>query len=663
MASETDLSALANEAEWTDIEGALAEIAALAKADIDFDHLARELLDRTLQMLAALGGSIWMSDGRGPLRLVYESGREVLDATFEVISRRTHDLALSSGETQLVGCNSNQNGSSVPSNATGYLLLVSPLKVDRAVLGLIEVIQRPTSDADVIQGNRRFVALVAELASDYLRRDELKELRHSEARSRRLESFVRRVHATLDFSAVAYELVNEGRQYIGCDRVTLATRHGSAYRLIAVSGIDAIDRRSNAVRRLESLVSAIGRTEAAFWYDEEHPELPPQIREPLDLYLDQAHIRMMGVIPLTSSKDEGAVGQAPILAALIVEQFCATFDVAMRDRTRAAAEHARLAVVNALRYQSLPTLPFARRRNLSLGKRSIGLRRVLAVAAAASVLALLLMVPAEFSVYAEGKLQPAHRQEVFAPRDGLVTKVAVEHGQRVKAGSILAELSSPELELDIQRVQGEYEMARKRLAEVESTILQSGASKERSSSRAGQLAAEQEELIKKLDSQQKQLQLLQQEQRKLVVRSPVDGQVLTWDLHQLLQDRPVERGQVLMSVAEVDGGWTAEIDVPDDRVGYIKSRQSEQKPLTATFRLASGNRAVYQGTVRHLAARTEINEENRPVVKLKLDFEQHSVPGLRPGATIFARIDCGQKPLGYVWLHDLIETIRGWLFF
>jgi multidrug efflux pump subunit AcrA (membrane-fusion protein) len=663
MASDIDLSTATEGVEWSEIEGVLAEIAVLAKADIDFDHLARELLDRTLQMLAARGGSIRISDGRGPLRVVSQIGREVIGDNYDVVSRRTCEQVLSSGETQVVVSNSNQSGSSTACDSTGVMLLVSPLKVDRVVVGLIEIIQRPTTDPDVVRGNRRFVALVGELASDYLNRHELRELRQSEIHSSRMESFVRRVHATLDFPAVAYELVNDGRQLIGCDRVSLATKHGSAYRLVAVSGIDTIDRRSNAVRRLENLASAIGRTGLSFWYGDDDRALPTQILGPLNSYLDQAHIRMMGVIPLAPSNDEVAAGQAPILAVLIVEQFSADFDVAMRDRTRAAAEHGKLAVLNALRYQSLPTLPFARRRNLALGRRSIGWHRALAVAAAACVLGLLLMVPADFCVHAEGKLQPAHRQEVFAPRDGQVIKLAVEHGQHVKAGSVLAEMASPELELDIQRVQGEYEMARKKLAEVESTILQSGTSKERSSSRAGQLAAEQEELIKQLDSQRKQLNLLHQEHQKLVVRSPVDGQVLTWDLDHLLQARPVERGQALMSIAEVDGRWTAEIDVPDNRVGYLKSRQAERKPLIASFRLSTGSRGVYHGTVRNLAARTELNEENRPVVKLTMDFDQRSVPELRPGATVFARIGCGRKPLGYVWLHDLIEAFRGWLFF
>jgi hypothetical protein len=33
------------------------------------------------------------------------------------------------------------------------------------------------------------------------------------------------------------------------------------------------------------------------------------------------------------------------------------------------------------------------------------------------------------------------------------------------------------------------------------------------------------------------------------------------------------------------------------------------------------------------------------------------------GASVSARIQCGQRSLGYVWLHDLIDAVRSKLLF
>ena len=32
-------------------------------------------------------------------------------------------------------------------------------------------------------------------------------------------------------------------------------------------------------------------------------------------------------------------------------------------------------------------------------------------------------------------------------------------------------------------------------------------------------------------------------------------------------------------------------------------------------------------------------------------------------ATVTAKIECGRRSLGYVWLHDLLDAIRSWVLF
>ena len=58
------------------------------------------------------------------------------------------------------------------------------------------------------------------------------------------------------------------------------------------------------------------------------------------------------------------------------------------------------------------------------------------------------------------------------------------------------------------------------------------------------------------------------------MRSPVAGQVITWDLYNRLNQRPVERGQLLLQIADPENEWQLELKVPDDRIGHVIRAQN-----------------------------------------------------------------------------------------
>ena len=51
------------------------------------------------------------------------------------------------------------------------------------------------------------------------------------------------------------------------------------------------------------------------------------------------------------------------------------------------------------------------------------------------------------------------------------------------------------------------------------------------------------------------------------------------------------------------------------------------------------------------------------VARVVVGFDRTQMDQPRPGATAIPRIRCGAQPLGYVWLHDLIDAIRTRLLF
>jgi hypothetical protein len=45
-------------------------------------------------------------------------------------------------------------------------------------------------------------------------------------------------------------------------------------------------------------------------------------------------------------------------------------------------------------------------------------------------------------------------------------------------------------------------------------------------------------------------------------------------------------------------------------------------------------------------------------VLVTVDFDKQDVAGLRPGATALARVHCGRRSIGFVWLHDLDHYVQ-----
>jgi multidrug efflux pump subunit AcrA (membrane-fusion protein) len=650
--------------EWLEFESLLNELSDIAKSHVPFEPFAKSLLEKSVQILAAAGGAIWMSDGQSPLQIeclvLPEADRQLLGQRFhqeilEAVRVLCDTIVLPPGETTVSG--------HTIENSTDFTLLLGPLKLDRDVVGLVEMFQRSTASVAAMRGNRRMLGLVCELASDHLRRGELRRLRDEHTHSQQLNAFRERIHGSLDLRTVAYEIANAGSQYIDCDRLSVALRKGRRYELVAVSGLDTVNRRANVVRCLELLSSRVAQGGEPVWYDgESAEELAPQVIDALRQYADDAHPRMIGLLPLEPPADEERRGKSRPLGVLIIEQFNSLVDAPMRDRSQQVARQSSIALLNAIRYRALPTIPFFRRANVS-GQPTAGLARVAAALAAAALVTSLFFIRTDFNVYADGELQPDEQQHVFAPLDGQVASIAVQHGQRVPAKAVLLEMRSPELDLETQRIQGEFETTQKRLSAIESSLLEINAPKERDETRFNQLAAEQQELQQVRASQQEQLALLRDERDQLTVHSPMAGTITTWDVEQLLLNRPVQRGQQLLNVANLQGPWVAELKVPDDRIGHVLTAKDKSKSMTASFQLATNRGVDYSGTIRRIASRTEIADDKRSIVRVTVDVDKKNLPDLRPGATIHAKIHCGRESLAYVWFHGVAETVMNWLRF
>jgi hypothetical protein len=228
------------------------------------------------------------------------------------------------------------------------------------------------------------------------------------------------------------------------------------------------------------------------------------------------------------------------------------------------------------------------------------------------------------------------------------------------------------LELELKRVDGELETAQRQLDAVRATRT-IRAVREANPLDAYRLSAEEREIQQQLENLRRESELLNHERDGLLVTSPIAGRVVTWDVANRLIARPVERGEVLVTVAELSAEWQLELEVPDDRIGYVLAAQQEiQRDLPVRFRLSSDDREQHEGHVAEICQTADVaaDETAAPapsvLVKVALDSPELSARAgeeLRPGVSARAQIACGRRPVGYVWFHDIYDAAIEWLRF
>lgn len=230
---------------------------------------------------------------------------------------------------------------------------------------------------------------------------------------------------------------------------------------------------------------------------------------------------------------------------------------------------------------------------------------------------------------------------------------------------MLIVLSDLELALAMQRVRGEMDAARKRLNALAVTRIDRPLAEDEHDDRLP-LSAEQRQLEERLANLAGQLALLEERREALTIRSPLDGVVLTPDVTALLEARPVERGQALLTIADVSSGWQVRAELPQRQLGHVLAVRERPAGAAASVRLAGDVTQTYAGRVIEVASAAPLDAQGladeAPPVDVRIALEDEPAAA-RPGMTASVQVHCGRRSLGYVWLHDVGATLYRWLTF
>mgnify|MGYP003349423770 CR=1 FL=1 len=209
---------------------------------------------------------------------------------------------------------------------------------------------------------------------------------------------------------------------------------------------------------------------------------------------------------------------------------------------------------------------------------------------------------------------------------------------------------------------------------------------------------------------QKQLQVLKRRVENLTVIAPRAGTIATFEVERQLLHRPVKRGELLLEIKDETGPWGLQLEVPEHRMGHllkaIQAKQDEvvaelteskptegrelkdlldrhrssqpEKRLTVEdqerlrelflaankrvdveFQLATNVETLFEGTLREIETRSNPSSgKDKAVIHVRADIDKTKLPSVRIGAEVRAKINCGQRSLGYVLFGDVVEFIQ-----
>lgn len=659
---------------WDQLEQLADELHELARTPIGPADFYRTLLEGVVAMLAAEGGAVWQRDSQGTWKTLFQANlAKVLDAQVPSV-QETHQQLLTrlapSSDVLLLAprCGS----SDTLENPTQWQVVIGAVPVENGPACLIELFMPAGCSPDIQRGWQELLDTVRQIAADYHAWDEFRHLQKEQGFHTSSLALLRRVHGRSDLQRTAFEIANEGRQLVGADRLSVLLRRGRRWRLLAVSGVDRVESRSDAAKCLCSLAGWAARWNEPLEYSKlsDSKELPEELADAFEQHADLSQARCVVAVPLefvNETQDRKQTKPRPS-AVIVAEQFQGESSALTRQHVQDLGELCVPALQQADRLDRFPLRTILRwsDRWAKLGWLQSIARTLLIVAAIAALVGALVFVERDFEIEASANLVPLVDHDVFASTDGTVASVLVEHGDRVNRGDVLATLDDPQLVLDLQRVRGEIDTTRKRLEAI-AVARTDRQVREDIVSESLSLSAEAEQLRQRMDSLQRQAEILSGRQESLTVRSPIDGVVLTLDVQHLLETRPVSRGQVLFTVADPNAGWQLLAEVPQDRIGHVVQAQADQEAVPVRIRLAGDIDRIFSGQLSAIKETAVLDVESltadMPAVQVEVSLDDQLPQAARPGMSADVRIYCGTRPLGYVWLHDVWETVHRWIIF
>lgn len=517
----------------------------------------------------------------------------------------------------------------------------------------------------------RLLAAISEIVNDYYLHRRLEWLETEQSVLGELVPILERIYGQPSSRQTAYEVANEGRRFLACDRVSVFQVRNGHSSLLAISGAERIHQGSRQVRALCDLVESVTLTGKELVYLHESADSGPFLPQQevlVQCYLDSSACQRFHIVPWLSKAPESDDNQPSTrksaqskqrIGAIAIENWPSD-QSAYADRLSAFSHHAQLAMDHAMHLESIPMLSWGRKLQKLSGLAT--LRRTALLFLSLLGIACLFVIPTDLTIQAKGRYQPGTVHHIYAPLNGEI--VQFNNTQRsVQAGETLLTMRSREWELKHQEILTQRGVTLEKLRSVESARLNSRRSSTTDPNTPSDLSGNERELRELLVSQDQQLSIIQKMLDGLTISSPATGTILSWNPLENWKLRPVQQGQKLMTIAQDGGQAQLQLRIRDSDIRHLwTATKQTQSAVPITFSIASDPGARFQAQLAEIGSITESMPGEEPTVRAVATVMDADKVHAKHGATVLARIRCGRTSLAYAWTRRLCDyVVMHWL--
>lgn len=512
-----------------------------------------------------------------------------------------------------------------------YHLLAAPLRLGGRPQGASVCVVPYDVSADRSDGLQRLELSGVRLESHLWKQQALNEAQ-SKIQLRETLDLVDRSfhgHTTQEMASI---FANEIQRRFGCTRVSIGLVRMHSIRVVAVSGGEDVDRRSEFVEVVEAVM-------------EECADQDTEIRYPQPEDIDPSERRVVRAHASLSEKyGPAAIASFPLrvesglIGVVVMERRAEDpFTDASLHLLRLVAEYIGPTVWTR-RLADRGILAVARDRTIELAEAAVGPQKTGAKILA--LLAILLLIasvaiPVRDRAVGQGRIVAEVRRQVSAPFQGQIKSVKVKPGDLVDKGDLL-------LQLDTTRTLFQLTQKRNEIAK-----LSTQADEERAKGHPEQAMI----LERQIDMTRAELGTTQYQVDQADVRAPISGMITQGRLENI-EGEVVSPEKPLLEIAD-PSSIGAIVLVPEEAVSRIEIGQRGQIALAA-----DPSRRIQFAVTQITPAAEVFQQQNVYRVQVRLE----DAPGwLRPGMEGRAKVYGKRSNLLMIYGRPLFDTARMWL--
>jgi len=610
---------------------------------LEMDELIPIIVGKFLEVMECAAINLWLLRGDESLELMHQAGFDPttpagsIQKPGEGIPGDVSDngeavLVLAPDDPRLGARSASFRGDGVRS------LVVVPIMDQESLVGVVEAVNKINGTA--FDDDELFaLSTITETAATALHNA---SLLMAERKVEILETLVTVSHeitSTLNLERMLQTIVNAPQAVIPYERAAIALEQRGRFKLSAVTAVTQVNADAPEIAPLNGILQWAALAEEIVHVRQHENEIDSdreETRAKFKQYFSDSGMRGFYALPLND--DTGRVGILSLESS--DPDFLSTVHIEM---LQVLASQATVALRNAQMYKEVPFISVLepvlerKRKFMALEKT----RRTLILLTAAAAFIFLVIFPLPMRLDGDATVGPAHRALIQPEFEGVIGKVFVHEGERVKRGQVLAEMDAWERRSAVAAAQSKYQAA----------LLQMN------HSLASNDGAEAGIQRVQADYWKNEVAHAQELLSRTELRSPIDGVVSTPHVD-TFAGRKFQLGDTF---AEVLNTSDAVVDVAIDAsdVSLLQTGQN------AAVKLNSYPTRTFRGTVVVISPRGEAQNESR------VFFARVAVPNpdgaLRTGMEGRGKVSTGWRSSGYVffrkpviWLYSRLWNWFGW---